>query len=379
MARAETITIPAAIDPHFHGREPSPINKSETFASGSRAMMLGGFAVVIDMSNTPGRPTNDAGRVQEKHSIIEERAYVAMGTAAGAQPEDNNVGRLPDMAPLSAFLKSYLGKTTGNPNEYTAEDFFEIWEAWHAVTDKPIFVHRGSADLEAIIAKVAKELNHRLHICHTNSLAEVKLAKKAKRDELPVTIGVTPHHLFMTKHHVFSHGSFAKTMPPLAPEADTERLWYELVNGGIDLVETDHAPHPYEAKMEAERGNGECYGVPSGEFTQPLILRRTLYKEDGYVQMPIDRYVEVTSGAAQRLLNINLSPDTRATWEMTEFRYQKELPAGVESGAKWNPFLGMLAAGKLIRLQVGAQVLVNNTFETGEKVARVVTGQGEVV
>jgi dihydroorotase len=168
-------------------------------------------------------------------------------------------------------------------------------------------------------------------------------------------------------------------MPELAQETDTEQLWHESVHSGIDLIETDHAPHSYESKMAAEQGSGECKGVPGGEFTQPLILRRTLKKEDGYERMPMDRYVELTSGAAQRLLNISLSPKTQATWEMEEFRYETEEPGAVESGAKWNPFLGMMAAGKLVKLQIGDKVVVDNKALTGQKAGKVVTGNGEVI
>jgi len=125
----ETITIPSAVDLHVHLREPST-NKAETIESGSLAALLGGFALICDMSNNPGRPTWTLRRTKDKHNRIWRTSYIPVATYAGSQPESNNERELPKMAPYSIGLKSYLGETTGNDREYEASDFKDIWQLW---------------------------------------------------------------------------------------------------------------------------------------------------------------------------------------------------------------------------------------------------------
>ncbi|MBI2592263.1 amidohydrolase family protein [Candidatus Saccharibacteria bacterium] len=239
----EQIIIPSAVDIHVHLREPGT-NKAETIESGSLAALLRGFALICDMSNNPGRPTWTLRRTKDKHDRIWRTSYIPIATYAGSQPESNNERELPKMALLSIGLKSYLGETTGNDREYKASDFKDIWRLWNQLApEKPIMIHRGSADLEEIISFTAAELGHRTHICHTNHPDEVEIVQRVKREGLPVTIGICPHHIFKTSHDVLTEGSFAQMQPPLAHQIDTEKLMYLLAMGEIDIVESEHAPH----------------------------------------------------------------------------------------------------------------------------------------
>lgn len=365
----ETITLPGAVDPHVHLRQPSA-NKAETIESGTRALKLGGVVLACDMSNNPGRPTYYPDRLKEKHEIIKREAHIPLATAAGSQPEEDNLRYFGKMAPMAIFLKSYLGKTTGNVSEYEPSDFSEIWTTWHEVApDKPIFVHRGTADLQEIIARVAKELDHHLHICHVSNPEEVKIVKKAKVEGLPVSCEVCPHHLFMTSHDRITKGKFAEMMPPLADQVDAEELWHQLQVGDIDAVASDHAPHSKEAKMHAELTDGECYGVPGGEFTIPLLLAQA----DRY-KITMGRIEEVTSTNPLRILGLKRDPRTRVVWSTEKYRIEDEARQA-NSKAGWTPFLGMLAVGKVQEMTIGEQRI----RLPWEKVSRVVTQRGEAI
>lgn len=367
----ETITIPAGIDIHVHFREPGN-NKSETIASGSRAAMMGGFALALDMPNNPGRPTKTAEDLLEKHEITERDSYIPMGFYAGAQPEHDNAGELERMAPLAIGLKLYMGKTTGNPNEYQASDFKEIVGEWHRVAPKkPIMVHRGNVQATDVIGLIAQDNKHQLHICHETEPSAISQISKAKSIGLPVTVGVCPHHLLMTSKDYETRGPFADMMPPLADPRDVEALEYDFMSGAIDIIESDHAPHPKQAKMEAMEDNGHCHGVPGVEFVMPLLFWQV--KKGRY---DTERLIEATSTKPADIVGVKLSPRTEATWKMETYRIAEE-EKQVASSSKWTPYLGMLAVGRLEELSINRKtVYAEGSHPT--KVSRVVNRGDEI-
>lgn len=368
----ETITIPSAVDIHVHLREPST-NKAETIESGSLAALVGGFALICDMSNNPGWPTWTYRRMRDKHDRIYRTSYIPIATYAGSQPEKNNERELVKMAPGSIGLKSYLGETTGNDREWVAADFKDIWRHWHQIApEKPIMIHRGSADLGEIIAFTASELGHRTHICHTNHPDEVDIVSRAKKDGLPVTIGVCPHHIFKTSHDVLTQGSFAQMQPPLAHQTDTERLLFLLAAGQIDAVESDHAPHTKAKKWEAEHASGSCYGVPGIEFMMPLLFHAA---KKGRISL--ERVVDATSTVPSRIVGLRLSPYTKVTWGMEEFRIENEADQ-VISGSGWTPYLGMLAVGKVQRSTIIGKPLIEDG-KVIDKYPRVITSHNDLI
>lgn len=165
-------------------------------------------------------------------------------------------------------------------------------------------------------------------------------------------------------------------MPPLAHQVDVEKLRHLLFKGDIDIVESDHAPHSYDAKMQAEVHSGECKGVPGGEFAMPLLLREV---KKG--RLELDRLVQMTSTLPAAILGVKLSPKTKAKWIMQEFRYSKETHGGMESKAGWNPFLGMMACGKLVSLRIKDNELINalSSLPNGKKAGRVIKKQGAII
>ncbi|HET9850801.1 MAG TPA: dihydroorotase family protein [Candidatus Saccharimonadales bacterium] len=347
----EILEIPGAVDIHVHLRQPGD-NKAETIASGTRAALLGGFTAICDMPNNPGRPTWSAHRLIEKQRLIRKSAYVPVGLYAGAQPESNNLDQLPAMAKPAIGLKLYSAPTTGSDKDYTAKDFTKIVSAWHeSAPAKPIMLHAGQTNLPGLIELIAGKFGHHLHVCHVNASREVELVEKAKADGLPVTCGVCPHHLFKTSHDPLSEGWFARMKPPLARQEEAEKLFELLVNGAIDIVETDHAPHSAGAKWTAENAGGSCWGVPGIEFALPLLLYQMV---KGRISR--ERLIEITSTKPAKIIGLKLSGSTKVTWQMEIHRIGDEKTR--LSGSGWTPYLGKLAAGKVKKVVIGKQVLV---------------------
>ncbi len=377
----ETIVTPGLVDVHSHFREPGT-NTSETIASGTRAALLGGFVLVADMPNNPGRPTWCVNRMTEKHEIIRETAYIPVTANAGSQPEEDNIGELEAMSSLSLLLKLYAGPTTNNPFDYEASVFEPRIAEWHRTApDKPIALHAGSDNLEDFIALIAGKYEHALHVCHVNSSRDVELVKKAKREDLSVTCGVCPHHLLKTSHDTRTEGWFARMKPPLAHQDEAEKLLGYLASGDIDIVETDHAPHAEAAKWQAEQdnpngledaGHTTCFGVPGIEFAAPLLFYQA---KRGNISM--ERLLDAMSTKPAEILGVTLDGQTRVEWDMLEYRIEEEKYT-VESAAGWTPFLGKLAVGIPMHVQIGDKVLVDGYEIVGQD-PRVISHRGAII
>lgn len=370
---SDTITIPGALDLHVHLREPGN-NKAETIRSGTRAALRGGYVLVCDMPNNPGNPTWSAAKLDEKHKIIKESAAIPVATYAGAQPESDNLSELPAMAAGSIGLKLYGAPTTGNDRDYAAADFADIVKTWHrAAPKKPIMLHAGVSNLSDMINLVAKKYSHSLHICHVNDPGDVVIVARAKKQGLPVTCGVTPHHLFKTSHDQLSEGWFARMQPPLAEQAAATELLKLLADGSIDIVETDHAPHSLDAKWAAEAENPEgihdpdyrtCFGVPGIEFALPL-----LFYQAKCGRLSMERIIDATSTKPAEIIGVALAGNTKVTWDMRPYRIGHE-HAGGRSGSGWTPFLDKLAVGRVIKVTLSGRTI----YHTGtiKKAGRVV-------
>jgi dihydroorotase len=376
----KTITIPGAIDLHVHFREPGS-NKAETIKSGSKAALMGGYVLACDMPNNPGNPTWSLEKLDEKQGIIKRKSYIPMGTYAGSQPESNNLNELAKMASKSIGLKLYGAATTGNHVDYEPSDFAKIVETWHGLApNKPIMLHSGKDNLGQFINLIAKKNNHPLHVCHLFSVKQAKQVQQAKKRVLPVTSAVCPHHLFKTSHHTLTEGWFARMQPPPLNQNEAEQLFKMLVNGEIDALETDHAPHSEENKWTAETENPNaihdpnhltCFGVPGVEFALPLLFYQM---QKGNITL--DRIVDITSKAPAKIIGVKLSPKTKVTWQMDEYRIGHNYPKGL-SGSGWTPYLNNLAVGKVKTVMLAGKKIYHTG--TAVKSGCVISERGQVI
>jgi dihydroorotase len=355
---SEIVRYPVFVDPHVHFREPGT-NMAESISSGSHAAVMGGYGYVFDMPNNPGKPTWTTERVLEKHALAHGDSYVHMGFYAGWQP-DNNVS-LDEFAVMSSFIigkKDYLTRTTANDRVWEVDDFMGSIRAFHQYTpDKPNMVHPDNIDqVEKYMVDVAKGMNHPVHICHVNDPAVARMVAGFRDDGYPASSGVTPHHLTKTSHDVHTHGKFAEMMPPLADQVDCDELLYLLDQGVIDVVETDHAPHSYDAKMQAEHEGGDCFGVPGVESAFPILryqVRRGRLSED--------RLVDAMSTRPAKIMGVKIDSTSYSEWDLKTFRIDMEKEQ-VTSAAGWSPYLGNMATGRLVRMVLHGQEVYSEKY-----------------
>jgi dihydroorotase-like cyclic amidohydrolase len=217
-----------------------------------------------------------------------------------------------------------------------------------------------------------------------NDPHQVEIVDKLRQEhDLPVTMGVTPHHLFMDSHYVHTMGSFARMQPPLASQTDSERLWWQTFKEDkIDLIETDHAPHMLGDKWKAEeenpKGNPDgpvCYGVPGSRYAIPQLLN-----QERRGRVTLEQIVQKTSEAPAKLLGIKIRPDSRVVWSKRLYRIGEE-PAwdgkeAIVEGYRKTPYLGNFAVGQVREFTLGGKKLITDGAMTKEKLKSVTLKSG---
>lgn len=360
------IKLPGAIDLHVHLREPSD-NKAETIKNGSFSASRGGFSLICDMPNNPGNPTWSQAKLKEKQAIAEKDSVITTLFYAGSQPESNNLDELEGMAKAGAVgIKLYGAPTTGNDNDYTAQDFEPIIKEWHHVApEKPIMLHAGADNLEELIEIITGTYDHHLHVCHVHSTTQVKLINSYKKQGRKLSCGVCPHHFLKTSHDTIGQGWFARMQPPLPEQTEARSLLSLLASGEIDILESDYAPHSVENKLKAESDNPEgihdpnhttCFGVPGIEHIMPIML--SLVRKN---LLSIDRLIDATSTQPAKILGLtaqDFDPEQNyAEWDTSETHVHKITEQEVLSGTGWSPYVGYIAGGKLRKLVSGGKTV----------------------
>ncbi len=266
------IALPGLVDLHTHLREPGG-EASETVLTGTRAAAAGGFTAVHAMANTS--PVADtAGVVEQVQRLGEVHGYatvrpigaVTMGLAG------EQLAEIGAMARSAAHVRVFSddGHCVHDPLmmrralEYVAT--FDGVVAQHAQDPRLTVgaqmnegVLSGELGLagwpavaeEAIIARdvlLAEHVGARLHVCHLSTAGSVDVIRWAKARGIAVTAEVTPHHLLLTEDLARGYDARFKVNPPLRRDDDVLALRAALADGTIDIVATDHAPHPVEAK-----------------------------------------------------------------------------------------------------------------------------------
>lgn len=264
--------LPGLVDLHTHLREPG-FEQSETVLTGSRAAASGGFTAVFAMANTS--PVSDtAGVVEQVHSLGEAHGYVTVRPigAVTVGLEGQRLSEIGAMAQSRAkvrvfsddgkcvsdallmrraleYVKTFGGVIAQHSQEPRLTEGAQMNEG--ALSGELGLAGWPAVAEEAIIARdvlLAQHVGARLHVCHVSTAGSVDVIRWAKARGIDVTAEVTPHHLLLTEQLAGGYDSRFKVNPPLRRDEDVQALRAALADGTIDIVATDHAPHPLEAK-----------------------------------------------------------------------------------------------------------------------------------
>ncbi|WP_026544003.1 dihydroorotase [Arthrobacter sp. 35/47] len=269
---AGLVLLPGMVDIHTHLREPGR-EDAETVETGTRAAALGGYTAVHAMANS--MPVADtAGVVEQVHALGRRSGWVDVRPVGAV-----TVGLAGErLAEIGAMAQSRAGVRVFSDDGICVSDpvlmrraleyvkAFDGVVAQHAqeprltegaqMNEGAVSAVLGLAGWpavaeESIIARdvlLAQHVGSRLHVCHVSTAGSVEIIRWAKQRGVNVTAEVTPHHLLLTDELVRSWNPVYKVNPPLRTDDDVAALRQALADGTIDVVGTDHAPHPSEHK-----------------------------------------------------------------------------------------------------------------------------------
>jgi len=268
----ECVVLPGLVDLHTHLREPGR-EDAETVLSGSRAGVRGGFTAVSAMANTS--PVADtAGVVEQVYRLGQEAGLLDVfpigAVTQGLKGEAlSEIGAMADsVARVRVFSDDgncvsdplvmrraleYIKKFGGVIAQHAQDPRMTVGSQMNEGEISARLGLKGwpAVAEEAIIARdvlLADHVKSRLHICHLTTAGGVEIIRWAKARGIDVTAEVTPHHLLLTDDLASSYDPVYKVNPPLRTEGDVHALREALADGTIDIVATDHAPHPTESK-----------------------------------------------------------------------------------------------------------------------------------
>lgn len=293
------VVLPGLVDLHTHLRQPGG-EQAETVLSGSRSAAAGGYTCVHAMANT--QPVADtAGVVDQVQLLGQQAGYVEVRpvgavtkglggeqlAALGAMADSRAAVRVFSddgkcvsdslvMRRALEYIKAFDGVIAQHAQDPKLTEHAQMNEGelstrlgltgWPAVAE------------EAIIARdilLAEHVGSRLHVCHLSTKGSVELLRWAKSRGSNVTAEVTPHHLLLSEELAAGYDPRFKVNPPLRREEDIQAVREGVADGTIDIVGTDHAPHPVEAK-DCDWVSG-AFGMIGLETALPIVYE-TLVK-----------------------------------------------------------------------------------------------------
>ena len=353
------VVFPGFCDVHVHLREPG-FSYKETIATGSLASARGGYTAVCTMPNLNPVP-DSVEHLQQQLDLIQDNACIhvypygaitvgekgeALADLEGMAPNvlgfsDDGRGVQSDEMMRSAML---LAKKLDKPivahcevNELLRGGYIHDGEYAKA------HGHRGicsesewgqiARDLELV-----KELGVKYHVCHISTKESVELIRKAKAEGVDVTCETGPHYLVMDDSMLEEHGRF-KMNPPLRSAEDREALVQGILDGTIDMIATDHAPHSAEEKAKGLEKS--AFGVVGIETALPILY--TYLVKPGI--LTLDRLVELLVINPRKRFGIALGNEF-SVWDLDE-EYTVD-PADFVSLGKATPFEGWKVNGRCL-------------------------------
>lgn len=366
------IAFTGFVDLHTHLREPG-FEQSETVLSGTQAAAAGGFTTVFAMANTS--PVQDTAGVVEQVQSLGDAAGYATVRPIGAVTEALGGERLSEIGAMAlsrAQVRVFSddGKCVHDPLlmrralEYVKT--FDGVVAQHAqdprltegaqMNEGALSSELGLAGWpavaeESIIARdclLAEHVGARLHVCHLSTAGSVEVVRWAKARGIQVTAEVTPHHLMLTEQLAQTYNPIYKVNPPLRRDEDVRTLRKAVADGVIDIIATDHAPHPVESK-ECEWSSA-AFGMVGLEsafsvavtslVNEQLIswaqLEQLLSQKPAQIGKLDDYARELTVGSRADITLVD--PSAQSVFDLSNLR-------GLSTNS---PFIGMTLSGKVI-------------------------------
>ena len=362
--------FPGFCDVHVHFREPG-FSYKETIASGSRAAARGGYTAVCAMPNLDPVPDSP------EHLAEEERLIRAAGDITAVYPyaaltvgeKGQEAADLEALAPrVIAFSDDGKGVQSESMMRSLMERCAKLGKilAAHCEDESLLrggYIHDGAyaraRGHKGICSesewgpirrdlRLAKETGCAYHVCHISCRESAELIRQAKKDGVDVTCETGPHYLLLDENDLQEDGRF-RMNPPLRGREDREALVEALLDGTIDMIATDHAPHSAEEKARGLAGS--AFGVVGLECAFPVLYT-------GLVRtglMSLEKLVERMAVTPRERFGIPLAEGDETEWDL-ERRYTVD-PAEFLSMGRATPFAGAEVYGRCLRTRHGGRTV----------------------
>ena len=318
---SDLLVTPGFVDIHVHFREPGG-EESETIATGSLAAARGGFTHVVTMPNT-SPPTDtpeividtikkaqDAGHVHICPSACatvaskgREMAPLAELTAAGAVCFTDDGAAIRDRCLMKDILKEAAKLGVPILQHAVDPEISKLGVIRESMLSRDLGLQTFDPTAESSIVErdieLVRETGGSLHIQHLSSAQTLELLRKAKRDGLPVTSEVTPHHMALSVDDILSDDPNYKMNPPLGTAQDREAIIAAIADGTVSCLATDHAPHTAVKKSEGFAGS--AFGIIGLETAAAISY--DLLVESGVI--PLSSWVSLWTVAPAAIIGLS--------------------------------------------------------------------------
>ena len=342
---AGNYVISGVIDPHVHMRDPGMTHK-EDFITGSMACAKGGITTFFDMPNTvPNTITEEA--LLEKKKLHKGKSYVDYGFWFGGSKADNHdeVKKVQDKV---IATKVFMNVSTGNmlvEDEKVLEDIFK--------NSKLVGAHAEGEMIPKAIS-LSEKLDVPVYLCHLSTKEDVQYVREAKKKGIKVYGEVTPHHLFLNVSDV-EKNPLLRMKPELKTKEDNEALWEGILDGTIDTIGTDHAPHRIEEKKAKL-----TFGIPGAENSLEMMLKAVRCDK-----ISLEKLMKIMSENTAEIFGLKNKGKIAAGYDAdlvivdmtTEEIISQE---NVISKCGWTPYEGFEKGGKILTTIVRGNVVFND-------------------
>lgn len=367
--------MPGLIDPHVHLRDPG-FPQKETVEAGTKAALAGGVTTIFDMPNTaPAVLSKEA--FEQKKALYEKNAQCKWKLFVSATK--NNFDFLENLNDERvAGIKIYLGSSTG---DLLVEEESLIYKTFKFIARKKwilsihaeseIILKKTRAEFEGDMSDPASHSKIRpveaaeesvrmcidlcrktgahINICHSSTKAELDLIAEAKKEGLPVTCEIAPHHLFLSTNDYKKFGTRVQMNPPLRSPENVIGCWEHLQKGTIDMIATDHAPHTLEEKdLPFPKAPS---GIPGLETSLPLMLSAC---HEGKVNL--NDIGKMMSANAAKIWGLNrgeITEGKEADLIILDFSKSWKIEKSLlQTQCKWSPWENFETQGKVEEIYI---------------------------
>ena len=355
--------LPGVVDTQVHFREPGLTHK-EDLETGSRSAVAGGVTAVFEMPNT-NPLTTSAETLAAKVKAARNRMFCDFAFYVGGTRE--NIADIPELERLegSAGIKVFMGSSTGNllvddePSLDRIVAALSRRAAFHSEDEDRLKARMGERkpgdpsthpvwrDPQAALmstqrlVRLAETHRKRVHVLHISTGEEMDFLAQ-HRDW--ASVEVTPHHLTLVAPDCYRRlGTYAQMNPPVRDQAHQDRIWQGVIDGTVDVLGSDHAPHTREEKDHAYPASHS--GMTGVQTLVPIMLDHV-----NRGRITLERFVDLTSHGPNRLFGLRgkgrIAMGYDADFTIVDMKKQQTIRnADVQSRAGWTPYDGVTVTG----------------------------------